>query len=171
MISKNALYNGLFLGAALLIASFSFYMANTKMFLTGKSQLLFIPFLILLFKTGGDARRKNGGFIDFKDLFKDMFFASAIGTFLCTMFEYFLFNFIDPDLKLQMAENMRSLFEERGMKDHFLYELTITQIESGKQFTLGSTILSYFVKLIAPCAIMSAIFAGIMKRKKTIPNI
>ena len=171
MISKNAFYNGLFLGGALVVASFSFYMANTKMFLIGKSQLLFIPFLILLFKTGGDARRINGGYIDFKGLFKDMFFAAAIGTFLCTSFEYILFNFIDPDLKIQMAENMRTVFKERGLEGNYLYEKSLEQIENGQYFSLGSTILAYLVKLIAPSALVSAMYAGIMKRKIKLPNI
>jgi len=115
-----------------------------------------------------DARRLAGGFIEFGPLFKDMFFAAAIGTFFCSVFEYFLFNYIDPDLKVFFADSMRSILEERGKEGNALYKLSLEQIENGQYFSVGSRVIDFVRKLIIPCATMSSIFALIMKRKKSI---
>jgi len=169
MLSKNALYNGLFLGIALIIASFSFYLANPELYLQTKPQLLFVPFLILLFKTGSDAKRIAGGYIDFATLFKEMFIASAIGTFMCISFGYILFNFIDPELKTMMYELQRELMVEQGVEENLFSKMLLDRMKSGEFFSITGAFIEFILKLIAPCALMSSMFGLILKRKKQLP--
>jgi len=168
MITRNAFNNGIFLAIVLVAASFSFYMANTKMFLQTKSELLFIPYILIIFKTGADAKTLNNGFIGFKPLFKDMFFAAAFGTLVCTIFEFVLFNIIDPDLKPDMFKYLSEFYKDNGLADLPPYTSNLEKIESGEYFTSKNTLILYLKKLIAPCAFVSAIFAGLLRRKMKI---
>jgi len=165
MITKNASNNGIFLATILVAASFSFYLANTKMFLQTKSELLFIPFILLIFKTGADAKTLNKGFIDFNTLFKDMFFVAAFGTLISTIFDFVLFNMINPELKPDMFTYLTEFYEDNGWSELAPYANTLEKIESGEYFTLKSTLVLYLKKLLVPCAFVSAIFAGLLRRK------
>jgi len=167
MITKNAISNGLFMGVIFILASYVLYLADAQSFINYKSWVLFLPFLILLFKTGTDARRNNDGLIRFGQAFKNMFFAAAIGTLICTTFEHYLFNSIDPSLIDLMKE--QAVISMESMKDYAdegLVNGYIAKIQSEQLYTISYSITQYVVRLILPCAIFSALVSYIIRRDK-----
>jgi len=169
MFSRNSINNGLFMGLVFIVASYSIYMTDVQSYVTAKSWILFIPFLILLFKTGSDARRKNEGIITFKHAFKEMYSAAAIGTFLCTSFEFIMFNFIDPSLKVIMkklsVESIKSMNELLSDK---MQKGLIDRLQQEELFTFGYSLSQYFVRLIVPCLIFSLLLSLLIRRDKPI---
>lgn len=171
-MKKSSINNGLFLGIAMVIGSYVLYLANPKMFFSAKSLVLLMIFIIILVKAGRDARADNGGYISFKEVFINMFVTGAIGTLLCTSFEYLLFNFIDPSLidmqkeiALEAAEKVTELLGGMGEEYEIAFEKELEKIENGNPASAGSTLKNYFARLIAPVALMSAIIGLILKRK------
>ncbi len=164
--SPNALKNGLFMGVMLIICSYVLYLTDNEGFIIYKSWVLFLPYLILLYKTGSDARRLNGGWIEFNSAFKDIYVAAIIGMALCTMFEYVLYNIISPELKTMLKE-----ISMEKMGEMFSSEMVDTlqsQMSEEQLYSIGYTISTYIVRLIAPGLIFSLFVSMITKRQKPI---
>jgi len=165
MITKNAINNGLFMGVVFIIASYSLYLADSQSFINLKSGVLFMPFLLLLFKTGTDARRANKGFISFGKAFKDLFFASVIGTFICTTFEFMLFNYIDPSLKVTMNElALKGMEDMEGMINSELYQKVMERFDIEHLYSVSFSVSQYIIRLFVPCGLFSAMLSMIIKR-------
>jgi hypothetical protein len=166
MITKNAINNGLFMGVVFIVSSYALYSADSQSFINLKSSILFIPFLLLLFKTGTDARRINDGYISYGAVFKDLLFASIIGTFLCTSFEYILFNFIDPSLKVVMKDiALKGMEEMEGMMNSDLYVKVLERFDTENLYSLSFSISQFVIRMFVPCALFSAAMAMIIKRE------
>jgi hypothetical protein len=166
MITKNAINNGLFMGVVFIVSSYALYSADSQSFINLKSSILFIPFLLLLFKTGTDARRINDGYISYGAVFKDLLFASIIGTFLCTSFEYILFNFIDPSLKVVMKDiALKGMEEMEEMMNSELYVKVLERFDSENLYSLSFSISQFVIRIFVPCALFSAAMAMIIKRE------
>ena len=168
---KSSYFNGLFLGVALIISTYVIYLANKALFFSSKSILLII-FILLIVKSGLEARKANGGFIYFGQIFKNMFVTGAIGVAICTPFEYIMMNFIDPglidiyrDILVESAELTREI-----MEDHFgdiaveRADKEIEKIENTNPFSLANTFKGFLMKMIAPVALLSALFGLILKK-------
>ncbi len=171
-MSKTSIQNGIFLGLALVISSYIIYLANPNMYLTARSSILFLIFLLIMIKSGLDARKSNGGFINFKSAFINMFITGAIGTFLCTLFEYIHVNFMAPELiemqrelALEAAEKVSGLFGDLGEEFEEEMEAQLEKLEEENFASLPNSIKNYFLRLIAPVAFFSAIIGAIIKRK------
>lgn len=166
MITKNAINNGLFMGIVFIIASYALYYADSQSFINLKSSVLFIPFLLLLFKTGTDARRINDGHISYGPVFKDLFFASIIGTFLCTSFEFVLFNFIDPSLKVLMKDlALKGMEDMEGMMNSDIYGKVMERFNEENLYSISFSISQFVIRIFVPCALFSAALAMIIKRE------
>lgn len=173
-MKKSSINNGLFLGVAMVIGSYVLYLANPKMFFSAKSIVLLMIFIIVLIKAGKDARTENGGYISFKEAFINMFVTGAIGTLLCTSFEFVLFNFIDPglidiqkEIALEAAEKVTEMLGGLGEEYEVAFEQEIEKIEEGNPASMAATIKNYFARLIAPVALLSAIIGLVIKRRGT----
>lgn len=172
-MNKSSIQNGLFLGVAMIICSYVLYLANPKMFLTAKGSILFLVFVLIMTKSGLDARKQGGGFIGFKSAFLNMFITGAIGTFCCTFFEYVHYNFLAPELidmqreiNLEAAEKMAELFSGLGDEYEEAMDLQLENLEDENFTSLGNTIKNYFVRLIFPVALLSAFIGLFIKRGK-----
>ena len=167
MWSPNAAKNGVFMGIMLITCSYVLYITDRESFVQYKSWIVFLPFLILLFKTGTDARRLNGGWINFKSAFKDIFLAAVIGITMCTSFEYILFNYIDPELKIILKEVS---LEALSQMDSWINESTVDTLEENMDkeqlYSPGYTFSNYVVRLLSPGALFSALISLIIKRPK-----
>jgi len=165
MITKNAINNGVFMGVTFIVSSYMLYLVDNQSFIALKSSILFLVFLLLLYKTGTDARRQNGGIISYSTVFKDLFFAAIIGTFLCSVFEYLLFNFIDPSLKEQVKETFYKAAEEMqasGNKD--LYQKLVNTVKAEDIYSITYCTAQFFVRIFMPCALFSALLAFLIRR-------
>lgn len=166
MITKNAINNGLFMGVVFIIASYSLYLADSQSFINLKSGILFMPFLLLLFKTGTDARRLNDGVISYGNAFKDLFFASVIGTFMCTTFEFMMFNYIDPSLKDIMNElALKGMEDMEGVMNSDLYNKMLERFDTEHLYSISFSISQFIIRIFVPCALFSAMLSLIIKRE------
>lgn len=168
---KSSIQNGLFLGAAMAISSYVLYLADPGMFFKSKTSVLFLIFIILMVKSGLDARKNNGGFISFGSAFKNMFITGAIGTLICTVFEFLQFNFIAPELidmqkemQMEAAERLSEMFS--GMSDEVedAVEESLEKIENDNPASIGNTIKNFVVRLVTPVALFGALIALFIKR-------
>ncbi len=159
------------MGAIFIIASYCMYLVDQENFVKAKSWILFFPFLILLFKTGTDARRHRGGFIGLTDVFKEMYSAAIIGTVMCTTFEYFMYNIIDPDIKIILKEMAGQSMDSMGgwmtesMADEFK-----SSMEERDMFNISYSITQLVIRLLIPCTLFSFLMAQIIKRDKPITS-
>ena len=155
------------MGVILIISSLTLYFVDPSLFLSMRSWILLTIIIVLMIKTGLDERRIGEGFIDFGDAFRSMFIASAIGILFCTMFEYIMFNIIDPglietqrEIALEAIEKMSGFLGEDG------YEMAVERIQDQEFNTPAQTLISYLVRQLVPNALFSAIIALIIKRKQ-----
>lgn len=170
-MQKSSINNGLFLGIAMIISTYALYLANPKMFLSARSIILFMIFIIILVKAGLDARKAMGGYISFGKAFQNMFVTGAIATALCTMFEYVLMNHIDPtlidmqkEIAMEAAESVKGLLSGMGDEYEEAFDAEMEKIETSNPVSLPNTLKNYLVRLVAPVALMSAIIGLIIKR-------
>lgn len=167
--SANALKNGVFMGAMLIICAYVLYLTDRDAFIRYKSWVVFLPFLILLFKTGADARRLNGGWISFKNAFKEILFAAVIGITMCTSYEHILFNYIDPELKLILKDiSVESLSQMGTLVSESTLETFRDKIDKENLYSIGYTLSTYVVRLLTPGVVFSLLISFIIKRQKPI---
>ena len=165
-LAKN---NGIFLGIILIIFSLVLSFVNPAVFLKSRSLILIVPFFIILMKGAFDIRRLNEGFIDFKSLFIYSMLSSAIAISFCTIFEYFLFNFIFPDLKeVFRAISMEALEESGSLLGENYIDQFKENLNNDDLYNIPQMISLYFTRMIAPGALLSVMTALMFKKNQTI---
>lgn len=169
-MQKSSINNGIFLGIALLISTYVLYWANTRMFFSIKGFVLFTIFLLIILKSGREARTSLGGFIDWKTAFINMFITGAIGYLFVTVGEYVLYNFVDTGLAdLQKEISLEALEEMSGMLGGSDFqdamEKSMEEIEDKNIAGAGTMFATYIMRLIAPVGLMAAIVALIIRKK------
>jgi len=170
-INEQARNNGVFLGIILVVFTIVLSYVNPRVFLTTRSFLLIVPFIIILVKNAFDIRKSKGGFIGFKKLFLYSFTTSAIAITLCTAFEYVLFNHLYPELVeiyreigLEALEQSKSFFNDQTI------EKSRAQFEKENLYGVTEVISLYLTRLLVPGALLSLLVAGILKKSKPIIN-
>lgn len=152
-------------GAATIIVSLLLWFIDPKVFLD-YSWINYIVIIVFMILAGKEAKENDGGYIEFGDIFKHFFITFLIITLFSTVFQYILYNIIDPNLivmaKEMAIEAMEKITEAFG--DEEMAETLIEQIEDKSLFTIGQMIQSWVFGLILG-AIFSAILALIMKKK------
>lgn len=166
---QRAINNGFFLGIALIACSYVLYYVNPDMFVEAKSSVLIFVFILVLFKTGTELRRENNGILKFFPGFKHMFVTGALAVFLCTSFEYVLYNFIDPNLieiqralELERFELSKNIFND---KFEPVIKETLNEIKTGNNSSIDKMILKYLIRLVAPVGFFASFIALIIQRK------
>ena len=170
---RSSFNNGLFLGIAMIISTYVIYLANPAMFFTAKSSILLLIFFLIILKTGSEIKREQGGYLTYSQGFKNMFVTGAIGVFMCSIFEYLLFNFIGPELaemkkQLEM-ESMESLrefaLEFFGSEYESQFDDALDQLEDTDTVGLSNSLKAFMSRLIAPAALSAAVMALFIKKK------
>ncbi len=170
-INLQARNNGIFLGVILIVFTLVLSYVNPKVFLTTRSFLLIVPFIIILVKNAFDIRRQDGGYIKFKKLFLDSFTCAVVAIAMCTAFEYFLFNNIYPELKeVYKQVGMEALEQSKGFFSEEMIEKSKEQFENENMYGFAEIISLFFTRLLAPGVILSVIIAGILRKNKPTLN-
>jgi len=113
---------GLINGAIALLLMYGGYFAGLDAFVTIQFISKFIPYMmIILIIYGFSLRKKNGGYLAFKDALKYSFMSYVIVAVLVAIGTYILFNLIDKDLTQKSfdlsLEKMKNTFTSMGMKE------------------------------------------------------
>jgi len=165
--TQHSLKWGGILGLLLIIISLLIYIIDITLVVSSYISIvwiaLFIGFGIF---SGRDFRSKVGGYLSFKDAFLHAFVAFAVGGFIGTVFDFILFNFIDPDIipiliDTQMETTMKAM-ETFGGGNTEMMDGMAEGIKKG--YTIQAQALGFLWKLVL-YAIGALIVGGINKKK------
>lgn len=137
----------------------------TSYWLSGIVLVLIISVVIY---SGIQWRTINGGYLSFGDAYFAMFFVYAAAGIITLLFNFVLYNVINPDLPAAMQEaiidkTMESL--ERWNAPEEVIEETMMQLQNMEEnFSISSMTLGYFWSLIMG-AVLSLIVSIFIKRK------
>jgi hypothetical protein len=138
---KVGIINGL-IALALMYGS---YFMGMNTFINQQYFNTFLPYMItVLLITGFQLRKRNGGYLSFKEAIKFTFLSYVIAAVIVAIGTYILFNLIDKDLTEKTfvlgMEKTRGFMERMGASDEEI-EKTLGKMENQKAETGFKTIL------------------------------
>lgn len=104
---KNSMNYGLILGILLIVLTTVVYSIDLSLFTSSWIGILNIV-IITLFGVLATIKNKTNldGFINFKSAFTSFFITVVLGAFISTVFSIILFNYVDPEAKAVITENI-----------------------------------------------------------------
>ena len=168
IIKKNGVTYGAILGLISIASTTLIYITDIKLFMSwwigGISLILNIMIGIFLVS---NTKKQLNNTISFKDAFSVYFIAGVLGSTLSALYNYFLFNFIDPEAKETLKEMTIKytveMMEKFGTPKEVLNQ-TIAELQKADNYSLGNIVMGLlFVYLIV--AIFGLILAAIFKSK------
>jgi hypothetical protein len=113
---------GLINGAIALLLMYGSYFAGLDTFVTIQFFSRFIPYMIIiLIIYGFQLRKRNGGYLSFKEGLQYSFVSYVVVALLMAIGTYILFNLVDKDLTQKSfdlsLEKMKQTFTAMGMKE------------------------------------------------------
>ncbi|WP_236980892.1 DUF4199 domain-containing protein [Membranihabitans maritimus] len=170
-MDNKAINFGLIAGGSVVIIMFVLDLINNRMLIsTGMSYFPTLVLIIAMFLSVREAK-KSTDYLPFSEAFKQSFLPFIIGNAIYMIFNYLLYNFIDPELADLAKEKALEIFDS-GVFNNFVdeeqRELMIESIqENSFQSTLGQTFLGYLFSLVIPGAIVSLVLAAIYRTRST----
>jgi hypothetical protein len=116
-LRKNAAKYGLFLGLVMVVSTTLIYAIDLSLFTAswyGIVNLLIVVCFGVISSVNN--KKELGGFMTFKEAFTSFFITIAIGISIMTLFSILLFNFIDPEAKRVISENVIKMTSEMMLK-------------------------------------------------------
>jgi hypothetical protein len=168
IIKKNGVTYGAILGLISIASTTLIYITDIKLFMSwwigGISLILNIVIGIFLVS---NTKKQLNNTISFKDAFSVYFIAGVLGSTVSALFNYFLFNFIDPQAKETLKEMTIKytveMMEKFGTPKEVLNQ-TIAELQKADNYSLENIFMGLlFVYLIV--AIFGLILAAIFKSK------
>jgi hypothetical protein len=119
---KEGVKIGVINGAIALLLMYGSYFAGLDAFVTVQFIARFIPYMmIVLIIYGFQLRKRNGGYLAFKEALQYSFMSYVIVAVLVGIGTYILFDLIDKDLTQKSfelsLEKMKNTFTSMGMKE------------------------------------------------------
>ncbi len=166
-ISPISINNGLFLGVILISFTWILSYSNPMMFLTSKSIFLSMPFILILIKAGREFRRGNDGEATFGELFNITFFCGAIAVIICSLFEFMLFNYLNPELiEVEKAVNLDAIEKAKSILGESMYEVQKKILEESDMHSMTQSLSTMTLRFFTPSALFSLVLSLILRRKK-----
>lgn len=167
--TNNAVKNGLFLGAALVIGTFAIAYVSPRGFITYGSYVLFLIALIIMVKTGIEAREANGGFAAFGTIFKAIFICILVAYGIRFIGNYVAYNVVFPNLiEIQKELSIEVIEKMSGLMGDEATELAIEEIESQGGMSIANILGQFVMLLILTGCAVNAIISLILRREKPI---
>lgn len=166
--SQHSLKWGAILGLISIIITLIVYLIDiTLMVQSYMPFVLLVIFLAVPIYAGRDFRSKIGGYLSFKDAFLHALVILAVGVFIGTVFDYILYNFIDPEIipilvDVQMENTMKAMEAFGGSSNTEMMDGMAENIKKG--FSLQGQALGFLWKLVL-CALGALIVGAINKKK------
>jgi hypothetical protein len=166
---KSAMNYGLFLGLALIFLTTIMYAVDINLFTSswiGIVNLLIISGFGVFSAT--TYKKSLGGFIGFKEAFTCFFITVATGVFLSTLYTVVLLNYIDPEAKTIITENVIkytvSMMEKFGGKAADMNKIAEEMEKSDSFGPLGQ--LKGFAFGLVIYAVIGLVSALIIKKER-----
>jgi hypothetical protein len=138
---KIGIFNGLF---ALTLLYGSYYI-GLDVFINQQYITSFFPYMIIVLLIAGfQLRKKNGGYLSFKEAIRFSFLSYVVAAVIIAIGTYILYNFIDKDLTAKSfalsVEKTRGFMERMGASDKEI-EDTIGKLDEETKETGFKTIV------------------------------
>jgi hypothetical protein len=168
IIKKNGLNYGIILGLFSILFTSAIYIIDLHLFTSWWIGIVAIVIsitigVVLVSKT----KKQLSGIITFKEAFTVYFIAALIGSFVSTIYNYVLFNFIDPQAKETIKEiTMKysaDMMEKFGAPASAVNE-TMQKLAQTDNYSLGNLMFGFAISLVIS-AIFGLILAAIFKSK------
>jgi hypothetical protein len=168
IIKKNGITYSAILGLISIASTTLIYVIDIKLFMSwwlgGISLILNIVIGVFLVS---NTKKQLNNTISFKDAFSVYFIAGALGSTISALYNYVLFNFIDPQSKETLKEMTIKytieMMEKFGTPKEALNQ-TINELQKADNYSLGNIFMGLlFVYLIV--AIYGLILGAIFKSK------
>ena len=169
-IKKNGVKFGVISGIISIIVTVLMYAIDINLFANsyiGFGMVIF--YLILGIYVVSVTKKEMGGVINFKEAFTAYFIYCVIGIVIANIFNYILFNFIDPAAKEQILEitiqKTVEFMEKFGTPKEAMKEAIIS-LKENDQYSIANIIKGSAFSIIFS-SIIGLIVAAIMKTKTT----
>jgi Protein of unknown function (DUF4199) len=168
IIKKNAVTYGLILGLISIVSTTLLYVIDIKLFMNwwvgGISLLINIIIgVMLVIKT----KSQLNNIITFKEAFSVYFIAGVLGSTISALYNYILFNFIDPQAKETLKEMTIKytieMMQKFGTPTDVLNQ-TIAEMQKSDNYSLGNIFMGLLTVYVV-VAIFGLILAAILKSK------
>ena len=168
IIKKNGISFGFIFGLFSVLLTTTLYIVDLELFTNSWIGIISVIIsitigIILITKT----KKQLNNVISFKEAFTVYFIAAAIGSTISTIFNYLLFNFIDPQAKETIKEiTMKytaDLMAKFGAPSASVNE-TMKKLAETDNFSLGNLLMGLAFSLVFS-AIFGLILAAIFKSK------
>jgi len=166
---KNAMNYGLFLGLTSIVLTTLMYAIDINLFTS--SWIGAVNFVIV---TGFGAfaavkyKKSTGGFISFKEAFTCFFITIVVGLFLSTLYTILLLNYIDPEAKTIISENVIKytveMMQKFGGKAADMNKM-VEEMQKTDSFGPAGQLKGFAFGLIIYC-IVGLVTALILKRER-----
>lgn len=169
-MENKAVNFGLISGGAIVVIMFVVDMIDSRMMVN--FMMSYFPTLVLIVAMVFSVReaRRDVEYLDFTGAFKAAFLPFVIGNGIYLVFNYVLYNFIDPGLADLAREKALELFD-RGLLNNLMNEedrelmLEATR-ENSFRPTLSQSFLGYMFSLVFPGGVVSLVLATIFRSRK-----
>lgn len=106
-LRKNSMNYGLVLAVFLIVMTSVIYAIDLNLFTSSWIGITTIVIITLFGIIATNKYKKTiGGYITFKEAFTSFFITVVLGFFISTLFSIILFNYIDPEAKAVITENI-----------------------------------------------------------------
>ncbi|HUP12366.1 MAG TPA: DUF4199 domain-containing protein, partial [Niastella sp.] len=120
--------------------------------------------------TAWQLKKQRGGYLEFSDALKSIFKVMVIGILLSSVFDYFLFNYIDvtfrDTLKQTSVDAMIQEMEKSNVPQSQI-DQTLEWMEKFNSFGLAAQALAFAIRCILHF-IIALIVSAIMKKKRPV---
>lgn len=169
-IKKNGIKFGIISAVISIVLTVLMYAIDINLFANSWIGIGMVFFYLALgIYVVSTTKKEMGGTINFKEAFTTYFIYSVIGIVIAKIFEYILFNFIDPSAKEQILEisinKAVEMMEKFDTPKEVLKE-TVKSMKETDQFSIGSIIKGSAMGIVFS-SIIGLIVAAIMKSKTT----
>ncbi|HET8858523.1 DUF4199 domain-containing protein [Marivirga sp.] len=168
-ISQHAIKWGAILGLIAIIIMLTIYLIDITLIAKQATVIgivTFVVYLFILIYSGRDYRSKLGGYMSFGKAFTHAFVVLAIASFIVAVFNYLLYNVIDPEIVPILVEaqmtNIMQTMEALGGGTSDIMDETAKGIKDS--YTLAGQAKGFLFSLIG--AVIGALIIGAINKKK-----
>ncbi len=160
---------GLIAGGAIVVIMFVVDMVNNRMMVN--FAMSYFPTLVLIVAMFLAAReaKKDNEYLSFTGAFREAFIPFIIGNGIYLLFNFFLYNYIDPELGDIAKERALELFDQGFLLNVLGEEQLEEAIDEVRKNTfrptLGQSFFGYLFSLLFPGALVALILAAIFRSR------
>jgi hypothetical protein len=169
---KNvSLLYGLLNGGVSILITILIYLGGVQWFMSPLLYLSFVFLILFAVLAARQQKKQQGGYLEFGEALKTTFLVLVIGLFLSTLFEYFLYNYIDVPfgqaLTQASAEKFGDTMEKYKMMSQDKIDEAVEQMLNTNAFTIGKMLFGFALRCIG-MFIAALIVSAIIKRKRPV---